>query len=296
VEGKSVIIKKVRKKGHEAAHGGAWKVAYADFVTAMMAFFLLLWLITMVEPEKRARVSNYFKRFSIFEKTGPTFLDSTSRIDLTDIMNEKSNRPSETQRGIMRRGANVMSGEDFKEKLKQEIEAKLSDVQDQVLLETFEGGVRIQMVDKDGNSMFPLGSSELTPSARKILRVIAENLKDTENPVAIEGHTDAHGYSTNRYTNWELSTERASAARKEMEADGVRQDRLLRVAGFAATEPLIKENPYDPRNRRISVLLFYRTGDAGDPAASLLRASANGDPQGRSIIDRPPGGPAGNAR
>ncbi len=278
MEAKNIIIKKGRKKGHDSGHGGSWKVAYADFVTAMMAFFLLLWLITMVEPEKRARVSNYFKKFSIFEKSGESLFDTSTRKDLTDVMNEKTVKPSErSQPGSLREGKRLFNPEDFKEKLKKEIETRLADVKDQVLVETFEGGVRIQMMDKDGNPMFAIGKSELTQDARRILKVITESLKENENPVAIEGHTDAFSYPTSRYTNWELSTERASAARREMESYGLSQERLIRVAGFAATDPLIKDNPYDPRNRRISVLLYTQNGS--QPAA----------PSPPTAYARPPG-------
>lgn len=276
METKSLIIKKARKKEHTGAHGGSWKVAYADFVTAMMAFFLLLWLITMVEPEKRARISNYFKNFSIFEKSGASMFDATTRMDLTDIMNEKINTPAQrTKGGIYRKGGGLVSAEDFKEKLRKEIETRLADVKEQVLVETFEGGVRIQMMDSEGTPMFPLGSAEPTPTARRILRVITETVRDTENPVAIEGHTDALPYATNKYTNWELSTERASAARREMEAAGLEQTRLVRVAGFAATDPLIKENPYDPRNRRISVLLYTQNGSHSTPSFASTERTAS---------------------
>ncbi|HEX7519893.1 MAG TPA: OmpA family protein, partial [Candidatus Deferrimicrobium sp.] len=134
-------------------------------------------------------------------------------------------------------------------------------VKDQVLVEVFEGGVRIQLVDKDGRLIFPLGSAEPTQAARKIFDVIAGSIKDVPNKIAIEGHTDALTYSSGRYTNWELSTERASAARKELEEHGLDPDRLTRVSGFAATEPLIKGNPNDPRNRRISIILQYPTGN-----------------------------------
>ncbi len=280
MEAKDLIIKKVNKKGHHGAHGGQWKVAYADFVTAMMAFFLLLWLITMVEPEKRARVSQYFKNFSIFEKSGLSFVDVTAKTDLTDIMQEKSNNPSErTKGGIMRRGQGMVSPQDFKERLRREIEMRLADVKDQVLVETFEGGVRIQMMDKDGSPMFALGSAELTPTARRIIKVITENIRDTENPIAIEGHTDALPYAGNKYTNWELSTDRASSARREMEANGLAQERLIRVAGFAATDPLIKENPYDPRNRRISILVYTQNGPQPQ---SMTPQSARSTSQGSS--------------
>lgn len=253
---KNIIIRKVKKAGHGGHHGGSWKVAYADFVTAMMAFFLLLWLLSMTSAEKRARVSTYFKTFNIFEKAGTSMMldapggavgDSGGSFGKMDKNMEKG--ASDTPQ--------THTAETFKDKLKGEIESKLGDVKDQVLVDVFEGGVRIQLTDKEGKLMFPLGGSELSPAAKLILKVITENIKDNENRIAIEGHTDALSYSSNRYTNWELSTERASVARRELEKNGLNPDRLSRVAGYAASEPLIKENPSDPRNRRISIILLY---------------------------------------
>lgn len=253
---KNIIIKKVKKAGHGGHHGGSWKVAYADFVTAMMAFFLLLWLLSMVSPEKRARVSTYFKSFNIFDKAGTSMmLDAPG-----GAVGDSGGSFGKVDRS-MGKGATddpqIYSPERFKDKLKGEIESKLGDVKDQVLVDVFEGGVRIQLTDKEGKLMFPLGGSDLTPEAKRILKVITENFKDNENKIAIEGHTDALSYSSNRYTNWELSTERASIARRELEKNGLNPDRLSRVAGYAASDPLIKENPNDPRNRRISIILLY---------------------------------------
>lgn len=276
MEGKGIVLKKGKKAPPHGGHGSAWKVAYADFVTAMMAFFLLLWLLTMVEPEKRARLSNYFKEFSIFEKGGASFMEVTPKEDLVDLMKEKGMTASKGKRPTGLRGTTARELEEMKERLKNEIESKLSDAKDQVLVDIFEGGVRIQLMDKDGSPMFPLGSSELTLMARRILLVISESIKEEPSKVAIEGHTDAYGYSTNRYTNWELSTDRASAARKELEGNGLDPRRLIRVAGFAATEPLIKENPFDPRNRRISILLYKdsQNGSSPDkPTLALARTS-----------------------
>ena len=252
---KSVIIKRVKKKVVGGGHGGSWKVAYADFVTAMMAFFLLMWLITMVAPDKRVSVATYFKHFSIYEKSGSSFMEGNAAI-VKETGGEIS-VPKEFTKGMTRE----VTREELKEKLRSETEVQLADVKDQVIVEVFEGGVRIQLVDKEGRQIFPLGSAEPTPTARKIFKVIAGSIKDVPNKIAIEGHTDALTYSSSRYTNWELSTERASAARKELEASGLDLDRLARVSGFAATEPLIKENPADPRNRRISIILQYSTGN-----------------------------------
>ncbi|OIP33591.1 MAG: hypothetical protein AUK27_10130 [Deltaproteobacteria bacterium CG2_30_66_27] len=252
---KSVIIKRVRKRADESAHGGSWKVAYADFVTAMMAFFLLMWLITMVSPEKRVSVATYFKHFAIFEKSGSSIMEKNVAI-VSETGGEIS-VPKEFGKGAKRE----VTREELQEKLRREMERQLADVKDQVIVEVFEGGVRIQLVDKEGREVFPLGSAEPTPVARKIFRVIAGSIGDVSNKIAIEGHTDALTYSSSRYTNWELSTERASAARKLLEANGLDLDRLARVSGFAATEPLIKGDPNDPRNRRISIILQYPTGN-----------------------------------
>ncbi|MEW6187346.1 MAG: flagellar motor protein MotB [Thermodesulfobacteriota bacterium] len=244
-----VIIKKVRKKGPDSGrHGGEWKVAYADFVTAMMAFFLLMWLIAILSPETKKSMAHYFQEVSIFQNNGSGFLDKSN-----GIMGD-AGAPQVLSQG---REVSVMSREEFRDRLKRDIETKLAEVKDQILVEIFEGGVRIQMIDKEGSPMFALGSPALTETARKIIRVIASNIRNMGNDVAIEGHTDALTYASNRYTNWELSTERASSARKELETEGLHADRLIRVAGYAAKEPLIKTNPADPRNRRISVVLLF---------------------------------------
>jgi chemotaxis protein MotB len=250
VKEERVIIKKVWKRVEEESHGGQWKVAYADFITAMMAFFLLLWLITMVSPEKRARVATYFKQFSIFEKSGTSYLDKSS-----EILNE----PGESTKKVTAelQGMFSMKPEEFKEIMRKAIEDKLGDIKDQVLVDMFEGGVRIQIVDKDGKPMFDVGSSRPTPLALRILQVVGDNVKSLPNPVAVEGHTDSLAYSSSHYGNWELSTERALTARKELEKFGLASGRLTRVAGYADTVPLIKEDTRDPRNRRISIILMF---------------------------------------
>jgi chemotaxis protein MotB len=246
-----IIIKKVKSKGHGGGHhGGEWKVAYADFITAMMAFFLLMWLIAILAPEKKKTMAQYFKDVSIFENTGSGFFEKK-----VGIMGDAGTLKTKDRQGDFLQPGR----EEFLTKLKKDIETKLGEVKDQVLVEVFEGGVRIQMVDREGNPMFPLGSTELTDTAKKILKVIASNIKAMGNAVAIEGHTDALNYASNRYTNWELSTERASAARKELESEGLNPNRLTRVAGYAAKIPLIINNPNDPRNRRISIVLLFNT-------------------------------------
>jgi chemotaxis protein MotB len=244
----TLIIKKVKKGGHGGAHGGSWKVAYADFVTAMMAFFLLLWLITMVAPEKRARVSAYFKYFSIYDQSGTSFMDKAS-----EIFSESGESSQKATRELI--AENVANIKDMEDELKKGIMGKLEDAKDQVVVDTVEGGVRIQMTDKDGSLMFETGSNKLTPKARQILRVIGDNINKLPNKISIEGHTDALPYAKSDYSNWELSTERASSARKELESNGLDAKRIDRVSGYADKDPLIKDNPQDPRNRRISVIV-----------------------------------------
>ena len=284
MKGAKVIIKKVRKRDHGGGHGGSWKVAYADFVTAMMAFFLLLWLLSMVSPEKRARLAEYFKFFAIFDKSGTSMMEGNMSLvgetsgespKVPEEMGSRKEevRPAQGQTQMptpapqqdmqsmeqqLQQKALDQSKEALMEKIKREIEKKLAELKDQVIIDIFEGGVRIQLVDKDKKPMFPLASAEPTEDARKILRVIADNIKGVDNRIAIEGHTDSLSYSSGKFTNWELSTERASAARKELERDGMSPDRLTRVAGYAATDPLIPENPADPRNRRISIMLMFQ--------------------------------------
>lgn len=253
MEGQPVIVKKVKKVVHGGHHGGSWKVAYADFVTAMMAFFLLMWLVTMVSPEKRAGVSYYFKHFNLFDKGGLSFVETKIPVKISLMDEQKFGKPEIDDEGteleVQRRKA-------FEDTLKKEIETSLADVKDQILVDTFENGVRVEIVEKSSSAMFPLGSAVMTDNGKRILKVIAGVLNGTDQKIAIEGHTDSLAFSSSTYSNWELSTERASAARRELERDGFPPSLLMRVTGFADTQPLIQENASDPRNRRISILIF----------------------------------------
>jgi chemotaxis protein MotB len=246
---KSTIIVKKIKKGHERHHGGSWKVAYADFVTAMMAFFLLMWLLAMVSPEKRAALAEYFKHFSLFEKSGQSFM-----MEGQQQLLQKGGEDVKTF--DFGEGKAALTPEDLKEKLKKAIEEKLRALKEQAMVDIYEGGVRIQLVDLEGKSMFQPGSAQLTPSAKEILKLVGENIKDLPNRIAVEGHTDASPLKVGRITNWELSTDRASSARRELESNGIDPTRIARVVGYADTELLYKDKPDDPRNRRISIILL----------------------------------------
>lgn len=290
-KGQPIIIKKGKKKGHGGGHGGAWKVAYADFVTAMMAFFLLMWLLNMTSAEKKMQLTTYFKTVTVFQSMGQSFLNKgAAALDSSSPANKQVPSSTLPSGKVVNMSAKQ---EDLKEKLKKAVEKKLSDVKDQVAIDVFEGGVKIQIMDKDKKPMFPVGSSELTAEGKKILAVIADNIKDlTGSKIAIEGHTDSLAYSSNRYTNWELSTDRASAARKELEVDGLNPDMLAKVAGFAATDPLIKDDPTDPRNRRISILIYNMSKDDQLKGKSLAAPGGATQKEGAPSSQTPPSGGA----
>jgi len=238
---KKLIILRVKRKDPVFQHSSSWKVAYADFVTALMAFFLLMWLLAMIAPARRAEMAKYFREFTPVGKSTKAQIQEVSSVSKTPPQ-AQADQPAPSEK--------------LRSDLSEIVKARLSDLRDQVLVDTFDAGVRVQVVDKQGRPMFDLGSPKLTVDAQKALKVIAESVQGMENKVAVEGHTDALSYSSNKYTNWELSTERASAARQELERNGLNPDRLVKVAGYAAVDPLIKANPYAPQNRRISILIY----------------------------------------
>jgi len=270
-ENKSIIIKKI-KKGHAGAHGGAWKVAYADFMTAMMAFFLLMWLLSMVVPEKRAGVEQYFKEFSLFDK------QSSLDVRQGGAMIPDQDKPPVPQRDQLTEAAEhgkqpAIQPEQLKTRLQEAMSLNLPDVKDQIAVDVTETGVRIQLGYNDEDPLFAKGSPELTAKGRKAIQFIAAQLKALPNKVEVEGHTDAINFSGGKYTNWELSTARASSARVALEQGGLADDRLARVSGFASTQLLYPDNPADPRNRRISILVRnYTASEGGNGLAESLGA------------------------
>jgi len=247
-----IIIKKVKKKGHEGHHGGSWKVAYADFVTAMMAFFLLLWLLSMVSPEKRIALSEYFASFSLLQdqpqQTGTSVLDKSAGVlDMGKTMKKESYRVS---------SEDPDSPGHIVRKMRRAINENLQAMQNQVFVDTTKEGVRIQIVDNEGSAIFQLGSDEPTDKARQIMKIVSDTIRDKPNRIVIEGHTDAAPFKSGQNTNWELSTSRASAARRELERNGIDPGRIAKVVGFADQDLFIKDDPHDLRNRRISIILL----------------------------------------
>jgi chemotaxis protein MotB len=247
-----IVIRRRKKKSHEAHHGGSWKVAYADFVTAMMAFFLLLWLLSMVAPDKKAALSQYFENFSLMQHS--TQQSGTSILDKSTGVMEIEKKP---QKALSRvKGEKRATPEELATMMRVAIEDKLQAMKKQVLIDTTPEGLRIQIVDNEGSEIFGLGSDVPTEKALQIIRLVSENIRETPNRIVIEGHTDSAPFKTAQKTNWELSTSRASAARRELENNGVDPGRIARVVGYADQELLIQEDPKDLRNRRISIILL----------------------------------------
>jgi chemotaxis protein MotB len=233
-----IIIKKV--SGHGGHHGGAWKVAYADFVTAMMALFIVLWLLSSSDQVKKA-VAGYFN-----DPLGKNPMNGT------DTAGQDSNSPvtgDNIQQLKERLEKAIMQAKDFKE-LSKQIEMTITPE-----------GLRIELLESKNGTFFDSGSANLNASGREILGMLAKQLGTVPNRLSIEGHTDSQPYSSSSiYSNWELSSDRANAARRIMQESGVRPDQVSQVRGYADQRLRIPQNPLDPSNRRISLIVQYVEG------------------------------------
>ncbi len=277
----TVIVRRVKKAGHAAHHGGSWKVAYADFVTAMMAFFLVLWLMAVTTAPERAAISEYFRNPSTLKgkssvpapaQNGPGGA-STSMIRFggaTDISRGQSDDPFQNQqRNVPREQEDHLRDKRRLEELMQELREAISRSQalepfkDQLLLDITPEGLRIQIVDKQNRPMFDLGSAALMPYTREILLELSEYLNHVPNRISITGHTDTTAYSMRTgYSNWELSADRANAARRTLISGGMAEDKVTRVVGLSSSVLFDKANPQNPINRRISIVVMSRQAEA----------------------------------
>lgn len=245
-EGKSkkIIVKRI-KKHHAGAHGGSWKVAYADFVTAMMAFFLLMWLLNMTSQEKRAVLAMYFRNFSLFTKGGQSFLYKGGERPLGQNLGAKEVIDSGNENG-------GVTNDQLASRLMTGVGQIGQAASKQVFISITSEGVRIQIVDTNKHPIFPPGSADITDLGKQIIGVVVDVLKNFPNKIAVEGHTDSSPPGTGQMSNWELSVARALSAKRELTKDGVNPIRICRVVGFADREPIFPID--DPRNRRISIL------------------------------------------
>jgi chemotaxis protein MotB len=324
-----IIIKRIKKVSGGGHHGGAWKVAYADFVTAMMAFFLLLWLLNAVTEEQKKGIANYFRPTLAVQNAAATFtilegqaqpmedmtggasvqtdLDDPEQADMTqpEPATGEGNKP-QTNEGdqpdagqgekpvdLAEAQATVAAHEQKQfEQIKSEIQnairesPELMELEKNLQIDQTEDGIRIQLLDQEKISMFPTGSAVMNPRSRELLMKVAEVVKTLPNKIEISGHTDAQPYPGGRdYTNWELSADRANASRRVLVAAGISTDRLKKIEGRADTDPFVAGNPFDPQNRRISIILLRQPkpeqspGDrAAAPAALPVPAARSGPP------------------
>jgi len=250
-EAPTIIIKKIKKGGHAGHHGGAWKVAYADFVTAMMSLFIVLWLMGSSEKVKKA-VAGYFndpkgmssQLGTVLTGSGPAI----SQLDTKDL-------------------------EKLKEKLEAEIKARkdLEKLSKQIEITVTPEGLRIELLEGKNGTFYEIGSAKLSDSGQALLTLLASELKTLPNCLLIEGHTDSTPYSNdNGYSNWDLSADRANSARRILQQDGVRNNQVTQVRGYADQMLRVKDNPTDPSNRRVSILVKNDTESVPDFSAAKV--------------------------
>ncbi|MBV9862574.1 MAG: OmpA family protein [Alphaproteobacteria bacterium] len=337
--GRPVIIKRIKKGDHGGHHGGAWKVAYADFVTAMMAFFLLLWLLNVTTDIQKRGIADYFQATlasqshsgaggvlggvslgqpgaEVVPSTIPTLEQTAPEMPPQNADRDDDNDPGQAPLGedgtakTGDKGLKPDKGEGTKpqdgkaadgkpldakqaaaaEKLLRDREEKqfdaaehalrqaiqdvpdLKNLADNLLIDRTPEGLRIQIVDQERLSMFPLGSSDMVDPARKLMGLVAQVVRKLPNKIAITGHTDATAYARGgAYGNWELSVDRANASRRELLAGGIASERVARVAGVAERDPLVPDQPNSPRNRRISIVLLHDGPPPGAPPRKLAQ-------------------------
>ena len=255
-----IVVK--RKGGHGGHHGGAWKVAYADFVTAMMALFIVLWLMNS-SKQIQVAVGGYFK-----DPTG------TSRKVGTNLAGS---------------GENLMLSKDNMPQLREQLQKSLhqlsnfDQLKDQISMTVTGEGLRVELLESQTGTFFDSGKPEPNENGKQLLKMLAQQLHNLPNKISVEGHTDSKPYSgTGLYGNWELSTERANAARRIMEQNGLAETQVSQVRGFADRRLRKPENPFDASNRRISVIVQYLAKDESKDEESTAAAAEGGSPKSHS--------------
>jgi chemotaxis protein MotB len=292
----AVIIKRIKKGGHGGHHGGAWKVAYADFVTAMMAFFLLMWLINTTTPEQKRGIADYIAPQSIAQTVsgsggvlgGKVMGEDSAHAGGAQSVMQKQSPPSPSSStkalasgqspggggGASDTTASANSAQDgdfahAAEAIRQSVQDNpdLANLSHQLILEQTPQGLRIQLVDQDGRPMFQQGTSEPMPYTKKLLAAVGAIIDTLPNRVSISGHTGGIDSSANG-DEWTLSAQRANAARAVLQSSGLASDRIYEVAGKAGSEPLLPEDPSASANRRLSILLM-REAPPAPPGKTL---------------------------
>jgi chemotaxis protein MotB len=278
-----IIIKRVKKiaAGH---HGGAWKVAYADFVTAMMAFFLLMWLINTSSPEQKRGIADYFAPASVSLTTSgmggilagaslgkdgsaqqgstpifeqPSTPDNPSSDDTTKPDSAEGSEAAQAAAEAATSARESAELQQAEVSLRQALQdmPELAELSRNIIVDQTPEGLRIQLVDQDGRPMFKPGSSEPNDRARIVLQAVAQIVQQLPNRVIISGHTDAAPNPDPNNSNWDLSADRANAARRVITSAGLAEDRIAQVSGKAGNDPLFPDDPYQAANRRIAIIL-----------------------------------------
>jgi chemotaxis protein MotB len=283
-----IIVKKIYIEGHGGHHGGAWKVAYADFVTAMMAFFLLLWLLGATTEKQRKGIADYF---------APTLIDTHSigiggsgllggeTVLSKQKLGSEASYAQQSRPGVIppptiggpKDGLGKMDGKSIAAEDRKNFDKMRRQLRDQIagstrlmrlanhirFIQTHDG-LRIDLVDDANYSMFGLGTTDLAPEASELIGMIAGSIKGTTNTIMIRGHTDSLPYGDPRaMNNWMLSSGRAEATRRRLAQGGIGEARFERIEGVSDREPMIEKDPADPRNRRVAITLLYRRGVFG---------------------------------
>lgn len=279
-----IIIKRI-KKGHGGAHGGAWKIAYADFVTAMMAFFLLMWLLSSTTKATLQGIAEYFRTplkvalmggsgsgdsSSVIKGGGTDLTRSTGQVQMTDRPEIKRTVNLQSSQTAMQTDQAKSEAEkkklnELKNKIEKLIESSptLKQFKKQILLDITRDGLRIQIVDEKNRPMFDSGSAHLKDYTKVILAEIGKVLNEVPNRLTLSGHTDATPYSGGEtgYSNWELSSDRANASRRELVKSGMDERKILRVVGLSSAIQFDKDDPYNPINRRISIIVMNKQAE-----------------------------------
>lgn len=268
----TIIIKKI-KKGGDGHHGGAWKVAYADFVTAMMAFFLLLWLISSTSESQKEGIAEYFTpTVGLRDSMGIGFeggespnqegikKDDSSPLSIVQNASPKGQSPEKDKQTLIEADQESQLFEQAREELKKAFEEdpSLRAFKDQIIVEQTPEGLKIDVQDSDKKPMFISGSAEMSDFGKKVMDKLADVIEKMPNYISVTGHTDAEKLAAKNgaYTNWELSADRANSARRELVRTGMEGERVGKVQGLAATDLLLPEEPMSERNRRITIILL----------------------------------------
>jgi chemotaxis protein MotB len=300
---KPIVVKRIKKVVGSGHHGGAWKIAYADFVTAMMAFFLLMWLLGSTAKGDLQGISEFFKTplkvalsggsgsgdsSSVIKGGGTDLTRSTGQVKKGDVDSEKKvvNLKVTTEDFLrLEKLKELKKLKDLKASIEKAIDAnaKLQTFKKQILLDITTEGLRIQIVDEKNRPIFQSGSAQLESYTKEILHEIAKTLDQMPNKISLSGHTDALAYSSagRGYGNWELSADRANASRRELVAGGLSENKIVRVVGLSSAVLFDKADPVNPINRRISIIVMNKQAEeaAQHDGGTVELDAENGDAQ-----------------